>query len=355
MKSVVFDSAYYASIIKAFGYDPLAFEEITFQLGTLSHEELNRFFLCHMNGGAFAAAHAAKKRVIATTGFGLSGTPHMGTLAQMLRAVRLQHAGMPVQIVLGDLDAHNGKNIPLEKTRELAAVYRRFMLRLGFRDNAPSVLRNQYDSLSTLRRAYLIGNVMDEQMFALAEEDLHGFYAAQGKVDHEMSYRRKLSLNLMIADFAELLMDHGFDAVLVFLGIDEHQYVRFGAETLRRLSESDRSMDGKHYAALYSGIIGGLNGYPKMSKSFPLSSISVDMDDSEIIDRIVHGEVVTPLVEMNVIYQMIASVSSYSLSYILEAHAACAAQSPRWQVIKHSYAIDLAALCAHWKEAVRQQ
>ncbi|MEK7219470.1 MAG: hypothetical protein AAB687_02220 [Patescibacteria group bacterium] len=75
-----------------------------------------------MNGTSFANASSADERVIATTGFGLSGTPHMGTLSQILRALRLQQAGIPVQVVLGDLDAYNGKNTPLDRAHELASV-----------------------------------------------------------------------------------------------------------------------------------------------------------------------------------------------------------------------------------------
>ncbi|OJI09365.1 MAG: hypothetical protein COV08_01275 [Candidatus Vogelbacteria bacterium CG10_big_fil_rev_8_21_14_0_10_49_38] len=337
--------------MREFGYSPLEFEAISFALGVLTKEDLQRQWLCHMNGGSFAELSRLRRPAIAATGFGLSGIPHMGTLSQILRAIRLQKAGIPVQIVLGDLDAYNGKNVPLERTLELASQYRAFILNLGFDSFAPSILRAQYDSLTTLRTSYLIGRYMDDEMFLKAEEDLHGFYSVQGKVDPVMSYRRKLSLNLMIADFLELLVDGGFDAVLVFLGIDEHQYVNFGRRTIERcIAEKPDWFNGKCYAALYSSIIGGFHGYPKMSKSFPQSGITVDMSAEEILSLIEFGEPPTQFPETNVVYQMISSVSLYDNDIIEEAYVECRKQSRRWSAMKRDYAKHLHQLCRKWHE-----
>lgn len=351
MSQIIFDQNYYDTIMREFGYSPIDFEQISFSLGGLTTEDLQRQWLCHMNGTNFADFLQRRKRVIATTGFGLSGTPHMGTLSQILRSLRLQQAGIPVQIVLGDLDAYNGKNTPLERTHELAETYRQFILNLGFDDSSPNILRSQYDSLGTLRLSYLIGHHMDDDMFNRAEEDLHSFYAQNGKVDSTMTYRRKLSLNLMIADFLELISDGGFDAVLVVLGIDEHRYVNFGQQTLRSMiGEDPRLFQGKQYAAMYSGIISGFHGYPKMSKSFPRSGITVDMGATEIRDIIENGETVTQFPETNVIYQMIASVSLYGNDQIKEAYDECQKQSVKWASIKIEYANHLSQLCQRWLE-----
>jgi len=351
MSEVIFDSQYYDAVMREFGYSPLEFEPISFALGSLTKEDLQRQWLCHMNGKSFAEAIRLRKAVIATTGFGLSGVPHMGTLSQILRAIRLQQASIPVQIVLGDLDAYNGKNISLERTQELANQYRVYILNLGFDSSAPNILRSQYDALTTLRVSYLIGHYMDDGMFAKVEEDLHDFYSTQGKVDPVMSYRRKLSLNLMIADFLELLVRDNFDAVLVFLGIDEHRYVNFGHQTLKQCSVENPSwFDGKHYGALYSSIIRGLHGYPKMSKSFPQSGITVDMSREEISNLIEFGEVPTQFPETNVIYQMISSVSLYDNEQIREAYEECRKQSELWSMIKRDYAKHLYQLCQKWHE-----
>lgn len=351
MNEVTFDQKYYHRLMKEFGYNPLEFEPISYSLGSLTKEDLQRQWLCHMDGRDFAGTFSIGKQVIATTGFGLTGTPHMGTLSQILRSLRLQQAGIPVQIVLGDLDAYNGKNTPLEHAQELAESYRKFILNLGFKDVPPNRLRSQFDSLTTLRLAYLIGHYMDDEMFSHVEEDLHGFYAQKGKVDSSMTYRRKLSLNLMIADFLDLILDGGFEAVMVILGIDEHKYVRFGKQTFEKaLSGNSIRFQGRNYSAMYSGIIRGFNGYPKMSKSFPKSGITVDMSAKDISWLIENGEAATEFPETNVVYQMIAAVSLYDNDQISEAYDECRKQSATWKKIKHKYAAHLSQICQRWKD-----
>ncbi len=123
----------------------------------------------------------------------MSGIPHIGTLSQILRSIALQKAGIPVQMVLGDLDAYNGKARPLTETLKLAEKYKKFILKLGFNPKFPSILRSQYNEFGVLRTSYLIGHFMDDSMFQEAEEDLHGFYSKKGKVDKDMSYRRKIT------------------------------------------------------------------------------------------------------------------------------------------------------------------
>jgi tryptophanyl-tRNA synthetase len=351
MNNPNFDQQYYDRLMKEFGYSPLEFESISYSLKNLTKEDLQKQWLCHMNGKNFADASNIGKRVIATTGFGLSGVPHMGTLSQILRSLRLQKAGIPVQIVLGDLDAHNGKNTSLERTRELSESYRKFILNLGFKDDPPSRLRSQFDSLTTLRASYLIGHYMDDEMFNQAEEDLHEFYVKEGKVDSLMTYRRKLSLNLMIADFFELILDDGFEAVMVILGIDEHKYVRFGRQIFEKMSTENPGMFmGKSYSAMYSGIIRGFHGYPKMSKSFLDSGITVDMSSNDIARLIESGEAITEFPETNVVYQMIAAVSLYDNNRINEAYIECGKQSVRWKKIKCEYAIHLSQICQRWND-----
>jgi tryptophanyl-tRNA synthetase len=146
-------------------------------------------------------------------------------------------------MVLGDLDAYNGKAKPLKETLDLVKKYEDFILSLGFDPSPPSILSSQYNALEVLRTSYIIGHYMDDKMFIESEEDLHDFYSLEGKVDSEMSYRRKLSLNLITADFIHLHMELGFKYVLVMLGIDEHKYVGFGREVVQRMKLDDNLME----------------------------------------------------------------------------------------------------------------
>lgn len=347
-KEVKFDREYYNSLMKEFGYNPLEFEKINFSLGKLNKEDLQRRWLCHHSGRQFSK-DIHKRKSIVTTGLGLTGVPHIGTLSQILRSITLQRAGIPVQMVLGDLDAYNHKAKPLEEALRLVEKYRRFILKLGFDPKAPSILRSQYNELQVLRTSYLIGHFIDKKMFDQSEEDLHDFYSKRGKIDKEMTYRRQLSLNLMTADFIDLHFTHGFNNVLVMLGVDEHQYVRFGEETIRRIKLSNQFKNfDLNLSAIYSPLIKGFFDYPKMSKSFPKSGITVDMDKTEIRERIMHGEGDYDKPENSVVYQMMAAASYYTPQELKKRYNWCLNKGPEWEKAKEEYAEMLIKICSLW-------
>ncbi len=349
IKKIIFNQEYYENVMDEFGYDPLKFGKINFSLGSLSEEDLQRRWLCHHDGDRFAKSLSVGEPVIVSTGFGLSGTPHAGTLSQILRSITLQKAGVPVNIVLGDLDAYNGKAKPLIQTLELAERYREFVLNLGFNPDAPSILRSQYDALDVLRTAYLIGHHMDDKMFSRAEEDLHEMYSQNGKVDADMSYRRKLSLNLMTADFIHLHTEQGFKSVLVMLGIDEHQYVQFGRETVERMKQ-DKSLTNFDMvlAGMYSSLIKGFYDFPKMSKSFQQSGITVDMSPDEIRNKIMEGEGHYDNPENNAVYQMMSAASNLSSEQLKANYEACLERGNQWYKAKKEYVDILVDICAKW-------
>lgn len=346
---VKFNQEYYENLMKEYGYDPMEFERINFSLGEFSKDDLQRKWLCHHGCDKFSE-NFNKKKSIVTTGLGLTGVPHIGTLSQIMRSISLQKKGIPVQMVLGDLDAYNHKGRPLKEVLKLVEKYRKFIIKLGFDTKSPSILRDQYNELHVLRTSYLIGNVMDKEMFSYTNEDMHEFYSQRGKIDAEITYRRKLSLNLMIADFIDLNIRQGFDNILVMLGVDEHIYVRFGKETVRKLKEY-KKIEGfdMDLAALYSPIIKGFYNYPKMSKSFPKSGITLDMDPEEIKERILNGEGDYDKPENNVVYQMMVSASHYDLNEIKERYQWCLNKSPEWEKAKKDYAEMLIKICSLWK------
>lgn len=324
MTYIEFDDNYYFSIMTEFGYDPLQFGKIDFSLGNLDYTDLQRRWLCHHDGDQVANALSNGNPAIVSTGLGLSGNPHVGTLSQILKAISLQSAGVPVNLVLGDLDAYNGKSRPLKETLSLVDKYLEFITLMGFRNDPPSMIRSQYDELEVLRVAYLIGHYMTDEMFDEAEEDLHDFYSSRGRVDKSMSYRRKLSLNLMTADFIDLYLRFGYKQVLVILGIDEHKYVQFGKQTLEKIKKDPNIQNFDFLiAGLYSPLIKGLYGYPKMSKSFPDSGITVDMKPDDIIGSIMEGEGEFDKPENNVVYQMMSGASNFSPEELKEAYMAC--------------------------------
>jgi hypothetical protein len=86
-RKIIFDKRYYNSLMKEFGYNPLEFEKINFSLGKLKRDDLQRMWLCHHDGRSFAKDFKNGEKVIITTGFGLSGEPHTGTLSQILTSI----------------------------------------------------------------------------------------------------------------------------------------------------------------------------------------------------------------------------------------------------------------------------
>jgi tryptophanyl-tRNA synthetase len=338
---VVFSEEYYQQVVREHGYDAFELERFTFGLAGLSASELNMRWLCHNRARDFLSAPKSSR--IITTGFGMSGVPHMGTVAQILGITRLQAGGERCQIVLGDLDAHNGKGRPLGQVRELADRFAGFCRRLGFSDTA-GILRSQYGDLDCLRAMYLLGFYADDADFDRAEEDNHGYYVSMAIVDDRMTFRRKMSLALMAADFVTL--GQGNDAVLVLLGIDEHKYVRFTREVAQRFGQ-DTSLRGSFtLASVYSRLAAGFGGHPKMSKSIPNSSISVTSTPDEIVALVTGDDARAP--EASPTYQLTCQMFFRPAAECAALARECAAASPVWRRSQAELAEYLISVTELW-------
>jgi len=303
--SSVFSPDLYKKIIKEFGYDDSFFEGFTKSITNFSASDLQKIFLCHTGLYAFDAAPSDQK--VVTTGLGLSGEPHIGTLSQIYRLSLFQKSGYKVQLVLGDLDAYNGKSVSIGRVNELAERYEQFIKRTNLLSaSAKTIVRRQYDATDVLRVAYLLGRFVDDEDFKDANEHIHEFYAAKGKVDLDMTYRRKLSLMLMLADF--FAIGQKYPHVLVMLGVDEHQYVRVGQNLAEKVSQEESGLTPVQIASIYTPIIRGLDGYPKMSKSFPGSGIDLTMSPElireKVFSQIRHESDITE----DPVFQMVAAI-----------------------------------------------
>ncbi len=339
---ITFDEAYYRRVIDEYGYDPLDFQPIDFELQGITVKELQKKWLCHHEGDVFAAALKRGANSIITTGIGLSGTPHMGTVSQIMRAIFLQRAGLKVQFVLGDLDSYNARNQPFSVLKERATKYREFITRLGFNENQ-GILRTQKERLDILLTSYLIANVLRDRDFNEAEEDLSGLYQSKG-VYPGIEFPVKQAILLMTADFIHLGTEEGYNNVLIMLGLEEHLYVLLAKKVVSRLNLP------MNIGAMYSRIIKGLNGYPKMSKSIPGSAITVDMRPEIIRDLILNREglYIDPL--DSVVYQMMCSVSYYNSDELERLYEVCRAGGPLWRKRKAEYADMLIEICSRWPQ-----
>lgn len=345
---IIFNKQYYDRIVRQYNYNNLTIGEIDFDLGLLSQSELKSHWICHSQANVISQMKSEGKRVIVSTGVGLSGIPHVGTLTQIFNALEMQKAGLSVQMVLGDLDAYNGKDIPLKKVIVLTKKYREFIQKLGFLTGNGSRIRDQFNELAVLRTMYLSGKYMDDGDFDKAEEDLHDFYVKRGLVDASMTFRRKLSLALMSSDFIDLIYSDGYEGVLVMLGIDEHKYVLFSQNILLKMIKQNLIKQGC-MGAIYSPLIKGFYNYPKMSKSIPQSTINVLTKKDDIVDKLLNGEGNYQDPNENVVFQMMTQVGGYTSENLEKRYKSCEKNNSEWSDYKIEYADKLDRIFKLWE------
>lgn len=263
-----FNKNYYTQVIKDYGYKDVEFSTVDFSLEEYDIPSMQRRFLCHSGGDRFAKAIREGKKGIVTTGFGMSGHPHLGTLSQIIKICELNSHGMPTQAVLGDLDSYNARNQGLQEAKDLASKFSVYMQRMGFSKNATNILRDQYSHPEITHTAYLISKYITDQDFEDAKEDIAPVYEKAG-IYNGWSFPMKQALTLMVADFIHLHTHHGYNHVMVMLGLEEHKYVQLAQKVVERMGIE------MEISGIYGRIIKGLSGYPKMSKSLKGSAIDI--------------------------------------------------------------------------------
>lgn len=145
-----FDKKYYNKVIRENNYNPLEFKMMETSFFGIPADIMKQKWLCHSGIDCVNS----KSNLIITTGVGLSGIPHMGTLSQILRIIFLQKQGFNVQLVLGDLDSYNARGKTLSEVIELSKKYKEFINKLGF-DDKLGILRNQLEYQEINQCAYL--------------------------------------------------------------------------------------------------------------------------------------------------------------------------------------------------------
>jgi tryptophanyl-tRNA synthetase len=338
--AVLFSESYYRRVLDEFGYAPFDLRRFDFTLAGLNSDTLNARYLCHHHGEQYV--HTTRTRRIVTTGFGMSGVPHMATVSHILKMIELQRGGEHCQIVLGDLDAYNGKAKPYLQVRELAERFREYSLRLGFDDTA-GILRSQEGHTPPLEAMYLLGRYVDQTDFDAAEEDNHGYYVDRGLVDSKMTFRRALSLSLMAADF--LALGQKFDAVLVMLGVDEHRYVRFAQNMRERLDEHVPLRSQFALTAAYTRMVRGFGGHPKFSKSIPGSALDVTTPPEDVYGLLAAEP---PNPEDSATYQLMCQLPLHTAETLLDLDRHCRLADRAWQRAVREFADYLINLIRMW-------
>ncbi|MEV7508230.1 hypothetical protein AB0O57_09825 [Streptomyces sp. NPDC091201] len=334
-----FDTAYYENVIDQHRYERLGLGAIDFALAGMSPDDLRTKWVCHTGAREFAEAVTSGQPAIVTTGVGLGGPPHAGTVFQLLRAIKLQQQGLDVQIVLGDLDSYNARRTPLDTVRRIADKYEEFVRGLGF-DEHRGVLRRQEGHTDVLATAFLLSRHLDDADFQWAEEDLSGLYRSHGVFDH-LSYGMKQATLLMAADFVQLLSEGRH--VLVSLGVDEHKYV-----ALARRGAERWGLPADRLSGIYTKMIPGLGGLPKMSKSIPGSGIDASMPGEDIRALLAADSDTAPEEDGSALLQMYACLPEVDGPDYDRAAAARRNNAPEWQVLREELTERLITIFSLW-------
>ncbi len=304
-QETVFSQEYYSKVIKENGYSDVDFNTVNFSLENFDVESMRRRFLCHHNGDFFAEKARYGEASIVTTGFGMSGYPHLGSISQIIKITELNNAGMNTQVVLGDLDAYNARGQSLGEVLKYRSQFMHFIENVGYKSLKGSILRDQYSHPEVNHTAYLISKYLTDADFDNSSEDIANIYEKEG-IYNGWSFGMKQALTLMIADFIHLHTHHGYNNIMVMLGLEEHKYVKLASEVVSRMKLPI------NLAGIYGKVIRGLSGYPKMSKSLKGSAIDVMSSPDEIRSLLLNEPRSERSTQENATFQILDQVSYYS-------------------------------------------
>lgn len=342
--------AHYETVVEEHGYDP-----IDFDLGDASASSLRRRFVAV--DGRDAVAAALDRPTLVTTGVGMTGPPHLGTVGQILTAIRLQELGLDVQLVLADLEPYHG-GADYREVRRLAERYRTFVRGLGF-DPDQGTLRTMDEAHDVMHTAHLLARYYTpeegeywpdteatewmqalEAMYEDASDDGPDDDAADESGPSSEAAGAHSTL-LHLADFLHPLVAGDYEQVVVVLGVDEH-----GLTLGTRRFARDAGVSGT-IAGLHSRMITGLGEYPKMGKSVPESAITLDRPPAEIRDLLLADDGGPP--EASMVCQAIRLASDYDDDRVAEIADACADGGESWERAKREYSGYVCELADRWQ------
>ena len=332
-----YDKFYYQDIVERFGYKFC--NEMTDLLPGFSFEEMQNW-LCGYNLNTEIVHGISNENTLVILGIGTNNVPHIGTISQILRGIYFQKKGYKVQIILGDIDSYNSRSSSIVSVTESVKKYANFVKNLGFDTNL-GIIRNQIDHTEVMKTAFLISPKVRDEDFQDVEESIYQYYKESG-IYSGMSFAVKQAILLMFSDFIHEGFIGNYKNIIVLSGIDEHPYVPKANDIARRL-DLDVNICG-----LFSSIIKGVNGQPKMSKSLRDSSITADMTEEDII------KIITQLPEEAVnhndsmVYQLMCHVLLYDSKTLNIFATHCDSSPVMWAKDKVDFAHVLSSICEKW-------
>lgn len=337
--------AHYETLRARHGYG-----EVGFGVGDISADLLAR---------KFAASDGVDGSLdddgtLVTTGVGMTGPPHLGTVGQLLTTARLQQAGADVQFVLADLEPYHGGR-SLESVRELAERFRAFALDCGF-DPEAGRLRTQEEARDVMHTAQLLAPYYDGSHWVETEpteweEAVRDAYEgverseASDAAGPTSEAARHHSGVLHLADFLHPLA-HGYDRVVLALGIDEHGLTLATRNFLETVPDS---LVSGTVGGLHARMVTGLGDAPKMGRSLPGSGIHLGMDPDRIRELLRSEDADGEDAETSFAFQAMCLASEYDAEKLDRIEAARRENGEAWEAAKAEYAEFVVGLAERWQ------
>lgn len=366
------------------------FEAMDYPLGGLPGSYVRQAFACAEHGRAFAEGVEAREvpdrpqggsgtserangeavsrgQSLVTVGITPTGPPHVGTLGQLLTAIRFQRAGFDVQVVIADLAAYNAAGRDLETVRERARRYESFARALGF-DADDGVLRTQEADRDALHTAQLLaryyGDYGEDATEADGGDDQHGdgddgdgddpeptafeealeraYENADTPGEATTDFAGRMVGLLLVTDSLHPVVKAGYENVALVVGADNAGLASHFVEVL------ERSPYEATVAGLYTKLVAGLNGYPKLSKSLPESRFTLADDSETIRNGVLDPAIDADDPEESIPFQMMRLASEYEPAELERLAEVCADGGEEWEGTKRAYADYLVEVAELW-------
>jgi len=333
---------HYAAIREEFDYD-----RPDVDVGSLPAGVVDRAFSATTDVEALRDAGDETKFIASA---GLTGTPHVGTVAQMFAVKRLDEAGFDTEFLVADYEKYAGSGRDLDVVRNLAADYETFLDRIGYEGE----VRTQYDAEDVMHTAFRLApywetepdfemdvdpTPWEQELKAAYERDQVELADASGGTE----FGRNLTGLLCLADFMHPSLAEGYERAVFVLGVDEHALYEYNHYLV------DGSPFDPAFEGLFTRMVRGLNGYPKMSKTIPGSGIKMDMAPERVRELVREADEDCPPVE-SPLYHMMCLVSEYDADRLADLEAACRDGGEAWDAAVEAYAAYLGNLAANWPE-----
>lgn len=336
---------YYHELRERYGYD-----RVDFPLGGMAVNETRRRF-------AFAdgLSEVDTDGTVVSTGVSVTGPPHVGTLGQLLTTLALQEAGFDVRVTIADLVVYHAHGIAIDDARALAEQYYEFARSLGFGGDELHIQSTAHDVLYTgqlLARYHDFEDDAgdeneDESESPAFETELADAYERAsespiGSVTEPTAFAGEQASHLLVADQLHPLVTKEYETVVFIGGADNHRLSAGVREVLQKSPYSGT------VAGLYTRLVKGYGGYPKLSKSLPASRFTLETPLERIRKRVVNPDDEYDSPDESLVFQMMVLASPYSADELDSLRKVCAAGGEEWNDAKREYTAWLIEIAEMW-------